>query len=102
MKIGMNLLLWTGHVTEAQFPLLEKLKRAGFDGVEVPIFEGDEAHYKKIGQELRRQGMTCTTITVCPPDVNPISKNADQRRGGLDRLKWVLDMSAAAGSDLLC
>ena len=40
MKTGMNLLLWTGHVTDEHFPLLGKLKAAGFDGVELPIFEG--------------------------------------------------------------
>ena len=29
MKIGMNMLLWTTHVTEADFPHLEKIKEAG-------------------------------------------------------------------------
>ena len=33
MKTGMNLLLWTGHVTAADYPTLAKLKQAGFDGV---------------------------------------------------------------------
>ena len=35
MKTGMNLLLWTTHVTQDHFPILEKLKKAGFDGVEI-------------------------------------------------------------------
>lgn len=39
MKIGMNLLLWTAHVTEADFPTLAKLKEAGYDGVEMPLLE---------------------------------------------------------------
>ena len=26
MKIGFNLLLWTGHVTDENFPVIEKLK----------------------------------------------------------------------------
>ena len=37
MKIGMNLLLWTTHVTEEHYPQLEKIKSTGFDGVEIPI-----------------------------------------------------------------
>ena len=41
MKVGFNLLLWTSHVTEQHFPLLPKLKKAGYDGVEIPILEGD-------------------------------------------------------------
>ena len=36
MKIGMNLLLWTGHVTEEHVPILKAIKATGFDGVEVP------------------------------------------------------------------
>ena len=39
MRTGMNLLLWTTHVTEEHFPLFAKLKQAGFDGVELPLFE---------------------------------------------------------------
>src|SRR4051812_42884275 len=38
MKTGMNLLLWTTHVTAEHFPLFAKLKAAGFDGVEIPLF----------------------------------------------------------------
>ena len=48
MKIGFNLLLRTTHLVEKNFYLLEKLKRAGYDGVEIPIFEGKVEHYKKI------------------------------------------------------
>jgi D-psicose/D-tagatose/L-ribulose 3-epimerase len=102
MKIGMNLLLWTSHVTTAHVPIFDKLAKAGFDGVEVPIFEGDEAHYKTIGRELARAGLKCSTITVCIPDANPISKDPAERAKGLERLKWVVDMTAAVGGDVLC
>ena len=40
MKYGFNLLLWTGHVTDEHVPVLEALKRTGYESVEVPIFEG--------------------------------------------------------------
>ncbi len=102
MRTGMNLLLWTSHVTAEHFPILNKLAKVGFDGVEVPIFEGDEAHYKLIGRELQRVGLKCSTITVCIPDANPISHEASERAKALDRLKWVLDMTAALGGDVLC
>jgi D-psicose/D-tagatose/L-ribulose 3-epimerase len=102
MKIGMNLLLWSSHVTEAHWPVLEKLARAGYDGVEVPIFEGDAAHYEKLGNEIRRLGMSCSTITVCVADANPISADAAERTRATDRLKHVLDMTAAVGADVCC
>ena len=40
MKNGMNLLLWTTHVTDEHFPLFAKLKKAGFDGVEIAALRG--------------------------------------------------------------
>ena len=41
MKLGFNLLLWTPHVTAEHEPLLRSLKKTGYDGVELPLFEGD-------------------------------------------------------------
>ena len=52
MKIGFNLLLWTTHLVEKNFYLLEKLKSAGYDGVEIPIFEGKVEHYNEIKNVL--------------------------------------------------
>ena len=98
----MNLLLWSSHITADHFPVLEKLAKAGYDGVEVPIFEGDAAHYEKLGKEIQRLGMGCSTITVCVPDASPISADAAERKRALDRLKYVLDMTAAVGADVLC
>jgi D-psicose/D-tagatose/L-ribulose 3-epimerase len=102
MLTGMNLLLWTSHVTPTHFPILHELAECGFDGVEVPIFEGDEAHYTNLGKEIQKAGLKCSTITVCIPDANPISKDAAERGKALDRLKYVLDMTAAVGGDVLC
>src|SRR4051812_23297594 len=102
MRTGMNLLLWTSHVTAEHFPILDKLAQCGFDGVEVPIFEGTEAHYQTLGQQIKRAGLQCSTITVCIPDANPISKDAAERAKALDRLKYVLEMTAAVGGDVLC
>jgi D-psicose/D-tagatose/L-ribulose 3-epimerase len=98
MKIGMNLLLWTGFVTEAEFPLLGKLKSAGFDGVELPLFDGDASHYKKIRAELDRQGLACSTVTVMTPEVNPISPDAAVRQKAIERLKWAIEMNQILGS----
>ena len=51
MKTGFDMLLWTTHVTEEHFPLLESIKKVGYDGVEIPIFEGDTQHFEKVGNQ---------------------------------------------------
>jgi D-psicose/D-tagatose/L-ribulose 3-epimerase len=102
MKAGMNLLLWATHVTQEHFPILRDLKNAGFDGVEIPIFEGDAAHYKRIRQELDALGLGCTTVTVVGPDANPISPDAKIRKAAVDRLAWVIEMNHVLGSQRMC
>ncbi len=101
MKIGMNLLLWTAHVTEAQFPLLASLKKAGYDGVELPLFDGDAAHYKKIRKELDNLGLGATTVTVVNSDNNPIDPSPTVRAKALDRIKWAIDMTHELGGTAL-
>ncbi len=101
MKTGMNLLLWTTHATSEHFPLLEKLKKTGYDGVEVPVFEGDEAHYKTLRKELGKQGLGSTTVTVVNKDTNPISPDAAVREAALERIKWAIDMTATLGGEVL-
>ena len=48
MRLGMNLFLWTTHVTEEHFPLLGELAECGYEGVEIPTIRGDVAHYREI------------------------------------------------------
>jgi len=97
----MNLLLWTTHVGEEHFPLLAKLKAAGFDGVEIPLFGGDAAHYKKGRQELDKNGLGCTAVTICTAENNPISPDAAVRKKGHEHHKWAIEMTATLGGDKL-
>ena len=103
MKTGFNLLLWTTHVGPAHFPLLEKLKAAGYDGVEIPLFEGSVAHFEQVGRAIRGNGLACTTVTVLPdPAHSAISPDPASRQGALDHFAWAIECSAALGSEVLC
>jgi D-psicose/D-tagatose/L-ribulose 3-epimerase len=102
MKTGMNLLLWTGFVTSEHYPLLANLKKTGFDGVELPLFEGDANHYKAVAKELKNLGLACTTVTVVGPENSPISPDAKVRQAALDRHKWAIEMTALLGGENLC
>lgn len=104
MKIGFNLLLWTGHVTEENFPVLEKLKATGYDGVEIPIFDpSDPSHYSRIGQALSDNGLESCAVTVCPDQAHSlISPNEADRRAGVDHLKRVIECGHNAGINNIC
>src|SRR5262249_21938550 len=102
MKTGMNLLLWTTHVTAEHYPLFAKLNKAGFDGVEIPVFEGDAAHYQQVAREVRNSGLACTAVTVANEHASAISAAAAVREAAVERLRWAAEMTAALGGDRLC
>lgn len=102
VKYGMNLLLWTTDLQEAQHGLLDQMKNVGYDAVELPIFNLDVPNFQKIGARCEQLGLRRTAVTVSTPEANPISPDAAIRQAAVDRLKQVLDCCAAAGVSHLC
>ncbi|HET6450542.1 MAG TPA: sugar phosphate isomerase/epimerase family protein [Spirochaetia bacterium] len=103
MKAGFNLLLWTSHVTDEHFPLIEKLARAGYDGVEVPILEGEPSYYQRVRRVVADNGISCDVVTNMPDALhNPISPDRKLRANALDFMKRVIDCTQSLGADLLC
>lgn len=101
MKFGMNLLLWSGDMHEGMLPVLESLKRMGYDGVELPIFDHDVDKYTAWGRRLDDLGLERTAVTVRGVEDNPISDDAAVREKGVAATCRVLDCCAAAGAQLL-
>ena len=102
MKYGMNMLLWTTDVNESHFGILESLKKIGYDGVELPVFEMDVAKFANLGRKLSDLGLQRTAVTVSTDAANPISPDAAIRQAGLDNLKKAVDCCHAAGVTHLC
>jgi D-psicose/D-tagatose/L-ribulose 3-epimerase len=102
MKIGMNLLLWTTHVTEEHYPHLEKIRSTGFDGVEIPIFGGDDAHYKTLRRKLDELQLESSAVTVAIPEANAISPDPAIRKAAAERLITIVRQAAILGADILC
>jgi len=101
MKFGINLLLWTTHVTQHHYPLIQRLKEMGYDGVEVPIFEGTAQEYRALGAVLRDHGLGATAVTAMTADTNPISGDPKIRQAARDRLRWALDRAAEINAEVL-
>jgi D-psicose/D-tagatose/L-ribulose 3-epimerase len=101
MKIGVSLFLCTDFVEQQHFKYFDELKAAGFDGVEIPLMAGDEAHYKVVGQAIKDAGLECTTMSLGLPDKHLISQHAKERAAGLDFLKRAEDISSLLDSKKL-
>ncbi len=104
VKIGINLLLWTGHVTvEGQGNVLETIAATGFDGVEVPVFDtSDAGHYRRLGEHLEGLGLQRTVSTAFShPVQNPVSGIPAEREAALDHARRVIDCAAELGGQLV-
>ncbi|TWT83021.1 D-tagatose 3-epimerase [Planctomycetes bacterium CA13] len=100
MKYGMNLLLWSGEVTDALMPICEQLKAIGYDGVELPIHNLD-LPYAQLGKQLDDIGLRRTSTTIRIEEDNPISPDPATRAKGIELTKRTLDCCAAAGVETL-
>ena len=100
-KIGMNLLLWGTEINESLFPVLEQIKAAGYDGVEVPIFDTNPDHWTSWRKKLDELQLDRVAVTINGPDHHQISQDPAMRQKTLERNKQALDCAAVLGSELL-
>lgn len=100
MKYGMNLLLWTDRLHDGLLPVLENIKKLGYDGVEIPLFDLG-LDYAAWGKRLDDLGLVRTAVTVRGAADNPISPDPKVRAAGVAATKRTLDCCQAAGCDAL-
>lgn len=102
MKIGFCMFLWTTNVTKKHEALLKDIRATGYDGVEIPVFEGTPDDYKRLGEMLDRIGLERTAVSAMgDPGMNLISPDAAVRKKGVEYMRWALDCSAALGARFL-
>ena len=102
MKIGMCMFLWTTSVGRKHEKLLRDIRQTGFDGVEIPIFEGTPDDYRRLGDLLDRIGLERTAVSAMgDPAMNLISPDQATRRHGIDYMKWAIDCAEALGANTL-
>lgn len=101
-KIGFNVLVWSANMSDELIPILDRLKRIGYDGAEFFLGSPDIAAYKRIGDYAANIGLEVTTVTVLGKDENPISEDAATRAKSLDRIKWAIDRAHDLQSKILC
>jgi D-psicose/D-tagatose/L-ribulose 3-epimerase len=102
MKFGMNMLLWTDDPTKDEYlQVFERLKKIGYDGIELPIFNLDPNRFAALGKRLDDIGLERTGVTVRTVADNPISPDPAVRAKGIELSKRVLDCCQAAGVRVL-
>ncbi|MBI2940026.1 MAG: sugar phosphate isomerase/epimerase [Chloroflexi bacterium] len=99
MRLGVNLMVWTGPFTDADVPLLERARRVGFEGVEVPLLALGCFDVARVRREIESLGLSCTTSAGVPRGCSLLDPS--QRPRGLAWIREVLDITASLGATLL-
>ena len=101
-KIGFNTLVWSAVVSDDLFPIIDRLKEIGYDGVECLIGSPDAKAYKRFGDHAHNIGLETTSVFVVGVDENPVNPSAEIRARGLDRIKWGIDRAHDMNAKVMC
>jgi D-psicose/D-tagatose/L-ribulose 3-epimerase len=103
VKLGMNMLLWSTDVSGAEYDeTFALLADAGFDGVEVPIFDREVEKYAALGERLAALGLEPIAVGARGPGESPIAGDPAERAEAVAATRANIDSAAALGASLIC
>ena len=97
VRLGVNLMAWSGKVDVALFP---RIKALGYDGVELPLLAPDEVDSGLIRRTLADAGLAATASGALPRKASLLDPLRRDRA-----VNWIdnsLACAAACGSTVLC
>lgn len=101
MKYGVNTFIWTASFTRDNLPLLPEIKRHGFDGIEVSMFDPADFALNDIRQGLAQHGLECTICAVIPRELSVISGDAGIRQKTRAHLEECIKSTAEVGAKII-
>ena len=101
MKFGVNTFIWTANFDRSNLRLLPAIKAAGFDGVEVPLFEPAQFAAADIRRGLADNGLECTICSILTGGLNMISDDASVRAKTRVHLQDCVQAAAEAGAKII-
>ena len=99
--IAMNLLVYGPDMNDTVLSELSFIQEAGYQGVEIPVFNTDLAHWSAWKKEVDRLGLQPFVCAIAGPAENLISPDPAVRAAGLAYLKGAVDVAAYLGAPYL-
>jgi D-psicose/D-tagatose/L-ribulose 3-epimerase len=97
VKFGVNTFIWTVSFTPEYFHLLPAIKSAGFDGIEVSMFDPASFPAKELKAALEDNGLECTVCSVFTGGLSLISDDPDNRSKSREHLRACARKAAEVG-----
>jgi D-psicose/D-tagatose/L-ribulose 3-epimerase len=100
MRIGINLLAWSGTVGPEERALFPALAQLGYSGVELPVFDPGALDDVALRTALETAGLACTVSSALPSGASLL--DPAERPAGVRFLQDCIRVSAALGATILC
>lgn len=100
MRLGINLMAWSGGVGRAEIDLLPGIAALGYDGVELPLFAPRDIPWDAVRRALAGAGLGVTASTAMPRGASLL--DPAERSAGVEHLARCAAAAAACGAELLC
>lgn len=101
-KIGFNMLAWSQTVSDDLMPMVDRLKKIGYDGIECTLGTDDKEAYRRLGNHVKSLGMEVNCVMPLGPDENPIDPSPEVRSKAVDRIKWGVDRAESMNAKIIC
>ncbi len=101
MKFGVNTFIWSDRFGQEQIPLLGRIRDAGFDGLEIPLFQPEDLKNAEVRRAIAASGLECSICSVLPENLSMIHPEADVRRRTVSHLRSCIEVSAETGCRLI-
>ena len=100
MRFGVNSLIWTAAFDRGNLALLPKVKRMGFDGIEIARFAFDGFPAAEIRTALADEGLECTFCSALTGKMSLVSDDAAVRRQAREFLIQGIETAAELGAKI--
>jgi D-psicose/D-tagatose/L-ribulose 3-epimerase len=101
MKFGVNLFIWTANFDASHLPLLARIREAGFDGVEAPMYKGRDFAAAALRKGLADTGLECTICSILVDGLSLISDDAAIRAKAVEQLRENIATTAEVGAKII-
>jgi D-psicose/D-tagatose/L-ribulose 3-epimerase len=101
MKYGVNTFIWSEEFGPATLELLPRIKEAGFDGVQVPLFRPAEFPAAEVRKGFAENDLECSVCAIFLDGQSLISEDASMRKVARQHIQDTIAVAAEAGANFV-
>jgi D-psicose/D-tagatose/L-ribulose 3-epimerase len=101
MKYGVNTFIWSEEFGPDSLALLPRIKEAGFDGVQVPLFRPKEFPAAEVRKNFAANDLECSVCAIFVDGQSLIGEDAATRKVARQHIQDTIRVSAEAGASFV-